>query len=173
MKTKKGFLLATMVLAVSMVNWAFAQKTGGVQQNTQQNSLTTITGTIQKVTGGPNRCGWKGTHLALQTKDALYDVRVGPTYFVMKNGFDFSAGDKVEVTGQAMSFNGDRAIIAQQIKKDGKVLTLRDADGVPLWAGQGMGGWRHGPGGCGCGGGCGCNGGCGCRGMGGHGCGCQ
>ncbi|MGC9293431.1 MAG: hypothetical protein ACP5EP_12050 [Acidobacteriaceae bacterium] len=176
MKSKKGFLLIAMVLAVSMAGWMFAQQVSGAQQAPQSNTETTSQGTVQKVIEVSNGRGWNGTHLTLKTKDELYDVRVGPSYFITKNGFEFSTGDQIEVIGQEMSFNGTSTIIAQQITKNGKVLTLRDADGFPLWAGQGMGGWHHGRGGCGCGGcgGGGCGGGCGCRGMGGPGCGwCQ
>jgi hypothetical protein len=175
MKTKNNFLQIAMVLAISMASCMFAQKVSGAQQGTQTNTGTYVQGTVQKVFETTCGRGGNGTHLTLQAKDQTYDVRVGPSYFVTRNGFEFSKGDQIEVTGQEMSFNGDRTIIAQKITKKGKILTLRDTDGFPLWAGQGMGGWRHGRGGCGCGGcgGCGCGGGGGCRGMGGPGCGCQ
>jgi hypothetical protein len=171
MKTKSIFPLIAMVLAFSMASLIFAQKTSGAQQGPQSNTGTYVQGTVQKVIETTCGQGGNGTHLTLQTKGQVYDVRVGPSYFVTKNRFKFSAGDQIEVTGAKTVYNGTSTIIAQEIKKDGKVLTLRDADGYPLWAGQGMAGWCHGRG-CGCGG-CGCGGGCGCRGMGGPGCGRQ
>jgi hypothetical protein len=45
----------------------------------------------------------------------------------------------VEVTGSRITYEGQPAIIAGEVKKGGQVLKLRDAAGVPAWAGAGMG----------------------------------
>ena len=50
---------------------------------------------------------------------------------------DLVSGDKVEVTGSRVTYQGQPAIIAAEVKKGGQVLKLRDAAGVPAWAGQG------------------------------------
>jgi hypothetical protein len=36
-------------------------------------------------------------------------------------------------------YQGKPTLIAGQVKKDGKTLQLRDANGVPAWAGAGAG----------------------------------
>jgi len=49
----------------------------------------------------------------------------------------FAPGDKVEVTGSRITYEGQPTIIAGEVKKGEQVLKLRDAAGVPAWAGQG------------------------------------
>lgn len=89
--------------------------------------------TIDTVTG---RRGWNGIHLTVESKKGVrYDVHVGPAAYVEKNGFAFAAGDQVEVVGSEVAYNGNRALIAREIKKDNKVLALRDKQGLPLWSG--------------------------------------
>jgi hypothetical protein len=61
-------------------------------------------------------------------------VHVGPTSYVAESGFIFLAGDQVEVTGSKINVDGADAILAREIKKDGKVLTLRDRQGIPGWS---------------------------------------
>jgi hypothetical protein len=46
-------------------------------------------------------------------------------------------GDKIEVKGSRITFEGKPVIIAAEIKKGDSVLVLRDSTGVPAWAG-----WR-------------------------------
>jgi hypothetical protein len=47
-------------------------------------------------------------------------------------------GDSVEVKGSRVTFAGNPAIIAAELKKGDAVLKLRDDNGVPAWAG-----WRR------------------------------
>jgi hypothetical protein len=41
------------------------------------------------------------------------------------------------VVGSKVTMAGQEVVIAREIKKGDQVLTLRDAKGVPLWAGRG------------------------------------
>jgi hypothetical protein len=41
------------------------------------------------------------------------------------------------VRGSRITFEGKPAIIAAQVKKGDRSLTLRDDSGVPAWSGQG------------------------------------
>ena len=93
----------------------------------------TVTGTVQAVQQHPGRGNKMGTHLLLKTKDSTLDVHVGSSQFVEQQGFTFSEGDTVEVTGSMTKTND--AILARIIKKGGKSLTLRSDTGKPLWAG--------------------------------------
>jgi hypothetical protein len=43
--------------------------------------------------------------------------------------------DKVEVTGSRVTYQGKPTIIAEEVKGR-QVLKLRDAAGIPVWAGQ-------------------------------------
>lgn len=95
----------------------------------------TVKGTVEQVrevTG--RRRGWNGTHLTLRTAKETFDVHLGPSSFLAEKGFKFAKGDQIEVTGSKVKYNGAEALIARQVKKEGKTLVLRDARGIPEWS---------------------------------------
>jgi hypothetical protein len=47
-------------------------------------------------------------------------------------------GDKIEVKGSRITFQGKPTIIAAEVKKGEETLKLRDENGFPVWAG-----WRR------------------------------
>lgn len=102
---------------------------------------TTISGTVDKVTTVDRGGNWQGIHLSLKSGEQIYDVHAGPSAFISDKGFTFAAGDQVEVLGSKVTLNNAPALIAREIRKDGKSLTLRDSSGIPVWAGQGRR-WR-------------------------------
>ncbi len=55
--------------------------------------------------------------------------------FIGLNNFFFVADDLILVRGAYVSHDGEVALWARQISKDGKMLALRSPDGAPLWAG--------------------------------------
>jgi hypothetical protein len=78
-----------------------------------------------------------GTHLVLKTGADTTQVILGPTAYIASKGFTFAKGDTVEVTGSKLTRNQTNYIIARQVVKGGKTLTLRDKEGTPLWARRG------------------------------------
>jgi len=98
---------------------------------------TTVKGTVQEVQQTTGRRGGEGTHLILKTADGTLDVHLGPASFVKEKGFTFENGDTIEVTGSKTTFQKGEALIAREVKKDGKTLTLRDAKGYPAWSRRG------------------------------------
>ena len=99
---------------------------------------TTLKGTVDAVTQ-PTRGQMMGTHLTVKAGDETRDVMLGQSNFITSKGFAFAKGDSVEVTGSKITMGGADYIIAREIVKDGKTLTLRDKTGTPQWAGTGMG----------------------------------
>jgi hypothetical protein len=83
-------------------------------------------------TGQMGRRNHMGLHLTLKTENATYTVLVGPVQFVKDKGFAFAKGDEIEVTGSKVKY-GD-ALIAREIKKGDKTLTLRNEQGIPEWS---------------------------------------
>jgi hypothetical protein len=77
-----------------------------------------------------------GTHLVVKGADSAMEVMLGPTKYVGDQGFSFAKGDSIQVTGSKMTMCGKEFIIAREVVKDGKTLTLRDKSGRPKWAGQ-------------------------------------
>lgn len=98
---------------------------------------TTMKGTVEKVITTTGRHGMQGIHLMMQSDNPVREVHVGPAAYVAKNGFEFSAGDQIEVTGSRVNLDGTDVILAREIKKDGKTLTLRNSQGIPDWSGGG------------------------------------
>ena len=94
----------------------------------------TVKGTIENVMQSSGRHGWSGIHLSLKADQGICDVHVGPASFVSAQQFTFSKGDSIEVTGSKTKMNGKEVVIARQITKDGKVITLRDEQGFPKWS---------------------------------------
>ena len=90
---------------------------------------------VEKFT--PGRRMSYGVHFTLKTDKETIPVHLGPSWFMDKQAMTIAAGDKVEVTGSRITYEGNPTIIAAEVKKGGQVLKLRDAAGVPAWAGQG------------------------------------
>jgi hypothetical protein len=94
---------------------------------------TTLKGTVQEVTQGPAG----GTHLVVKVGEETKQIVLGPPAFLASRGFAFAKDDTIAATGSKVTVNGKEYIIAREIVKDGKTLTLRDKAGKPQWAGRG------------------------------------
>jgi DNA/RNA endonuclease YhcR with UshA esterase domain len=99
---------------------------------------TNIKGSVEDVTQG-TRGRMMGTHLTVKTGDATREVILGPSAFISRKGFSFAKGDSIEITGSKTTMGGRDYVIAREVVKDGKTLTLRDKNGRPQWAGKMMG----------------------------------
>jgi len=99
---------------------------------------TTFKGSVEAVTQ-PGRGQMMATHLTVKAGDEARDVMLGPSNFISAKGFSFVKGDSIEVTGSKVTMRGTAYVIAREIVKDGKTLTLRDKSGTPQWAGGRMG----------------------------------
>ena len=126
--------LAVWSLATLITIPALAQA-GGRARLYNPSTETTLQGTVSAVTNPTGRRGWSGIHLSVQSGGQTYDVHVGPSAYVTSSGFAFATGDKIQVTGSKVQLNGADALIAREITKDGKTLSLRDKQGFPKWSG--------------------------------------
>ena len=140
MNSKSGSTV--MVIAAAVIVWAvpsaYCQGMGGGKGGGRiynPSTETTVNGTVEQVRTISGERGWGGTHLDLKTESGTFDVHLGPSAFLSSKGFQFAKGDQVEVTGSKVTFQGHEAIIAREVKKGGKVLTLRNAQGIPEWSG--------------------------------------
>lgn len=128
------FVTVTLLLAVSI---AYAQKRKGQMQGMPRYDTATevtLRGTITKVESHMGRMGWNGTHLVVSFESETLTVHVGPSNYVDQQGFSFAAGEQIEVTGSRIKLEGTDVLIAREIKKGEKVLTLRNAQGIPAWS---------------------------------------
>jgi hypothetical protein len=134
MKIMRNSIFVTMLLFSCLVIPAIAQRNSGAGRYYNPNTEITVKGTVEKVAEITGRRNWKGIHLSLRADDQRYNVRVGPSYYLSANGFTLAVGDQIVVTGSKIKFDGADAIVAREIKKDGKVLTLRNRQGIPNWS---------------------------------------
>lgn len=126
-----GFLILFLAMP-----FAIAQSgSGSGMRNYDPKTETTVTGTVEQVKQVTGRHGWNGTHLTLKTESETLDVHVGPEKYIASQGFSLAAGDEIEVLGSKVTVGDGEAVIARQIKKGDKTLVLRNASGVPHWAG--------------------------------------
>ncbi len=96
---------------------------------------TTITGTVQEVIA-MNSGRMAGTHLMVKTESGAIEVHLGPNQFLSQAGFQFAKGDAVSIVGSKVTIRGVSALLAREVTKDKKTLTLRDKTGRPMWAGR-------------------------------------
>ncbi len=73
--------------------------------------------------------------MIVKSDAGTFDAHLGPTRFLEKNKFIFAKGDQVEIIGSKVEMDGADALLAREVKKGGKTLTLRNAQGVPAWSG--------------------------------------
>jgi hypothetical protein len=94
---------------------------------------TTVAGTVRYVDSAASADGTVGVHLVVTTPSGPARIHVAPAMFIGMNDFYFLVDDRVEITGATVTRAGETAIWARTITKNGKTLTLRDADGTPRW----------------------------------------
>jgi hypothetical protein len=90
---------------------------------------------VDHVASGHGRSG--GVHVTLATDTDTVAVHLGPAWYIDAQTPRLEKDDHVEVEGSRVAIDGKPAIIARQVRKNGQTLTLRNADGVPAWAGHG------------------------------------
>jgi hypothetical protein len=102
-------------------------------------TVETVTGTIEGIDRTVPMKGMnRGVHLTLKTEKETVAVHLGPVWYVERLDNELKKGDSVEVKGSRVTFAGNPAIIAAEVKKGDAVLKLRDDNGIPAWAG-----WRR------------------------------
>jgi hypothetical protein len=102
-------------------------------------TVETVSGevmSVQQMT--PMKGMGPGVHLTLKTDKETVDVHLGPAWYIERQDIKIAAGDKIEVKGSRITYQGKPAVIAAEIHKGNEVLMLRDDNGIPMWAG-----WRR------------------------------
>lgn len=145
MKKTMVILAAVALLAASWPGSAPAQGGPGAGRRDaygrmyDPKTVETVAGEVVSV----DRVAWgrrgQGVHLTLNTGPETLSVHLGPSWFIDQQAVKIATKDRIEVTGSRVDFQGKKVIIAAEVKKGGQVLKLRDAQGIPVWAGQGRG----------------------------------
>lgn len=75
-----------------------------------------------------------GVQIILKTDKGTIPIHLGPAWYIENQDVKIVPGDRVEVTGSRITFEGKPALVAAEVKKGNEVLTLRQMDGFPMWA---------------------------------------
>lgn len=136
LRTASGILLEITILAAVAGIPALAQGPGRQGHAYRYNPATEVheTGIVEDVRQAGGNRGWSGTHLLVRTDKEDLDVHLGPAAFVAQSGFGFAKGDQIEVCGSRVKIGATDALLAREVRKGGKTLVLRDANGVPKWS---------------------------------------
>lgn len=80
----------------------------------------------------------RGVHLRVGTASGAMTVHLGPEWYLDNQEMVIEPGDRVTVRGSLVGYEGEDVLIAGTLAREGEVLELRDARGVPRWSG-----WRR------------------------------
>ena len=113
---------------------------GGYGRMYDPKTVETIKGEVTKVDYvTPLKGMGHGVHLLLKTEQGMIHVHLGPAWYVENQDVKIAPKDRVEVKGSRVTIEGTPVVIAAEVRKGDEVLSLRDDNGVPRWAG-----WRRG-----------------------------
>jgi len=147
----KKVMVIVSVLFLMIATNSFAQQgmkwrgSGGWGMGAQYNRMYDVK-TVESIGGEivsvdtlrPEKGMSYGVHLTVKTDKETISVHLGPSWYIENQDVKLSPKDKIEVKGSRITFEGKPAIIAAEVKKGDEILTLRDANGIPMWSG-----WRR------------------------------
>jgi hypothetical protein len=125
----------TLAVAIGITVPSYAQR--GMGRGTPKYDKATevkVKGTVEEVKEYPSPMGWNGTHAMLKAEGQTLDVHLGPSDFLKEKGFVLEAGDGIEVTGSRVKYESNDTLLAREVKKADMTLTLRNAQGIPVWS---------------------------------------
>lgn len=107
-----------------------------VTQRFDPRAVETVDGQVLGVDRIPARDQLSsGVHITL--RDDLghpLSVDLAPGWYLDAKGLHFGARERVQVRGVRTQVAGQPAFIAEEVRKGGKVVRLRDKQGRPLWS---------------------------------------
>ena len=135
---KRFITLLAVITCAAMVGASTAQPCrSGAGRNYNPATVETVSGKIAgviSVKGIYGRSG--GTHLTLVTEKETVSIHLGPSWF-LSGKISLEKNDSVTVEGSRIASGKGQVIIAKKITKADTTVTLRNDNGVPLWAGKG------------------------------------
>ncbi|HVI09178.1 MAG TPA: hypothetical protein VND65_12880 [Candidatus Binatia bacterium] len=137
MKSFMVALLFIFVLLAPSVSAVAAQKaeSGATVPKYDPAAEGTFKGTIVDVVD--RQCpvsGGMGSHIILKLADgSTIEVHLATTRFVKNVEMVFNKGDKVEVLGMKVDFEGKSTILAREVTRGSETFTFRDKKGNPVW----------------------------------------
>ena len=135
----RAVAIAALLLTASVATAQPQRGRGMGMPHYDKSTEVTVKGTVEAVL--TNQQGMRGmgmgTHLTFKTESGDIDVHIGPSWWLTEQKIEFAKGDQLEIVGSSITFNGGKALIAREITKGERKITLRDANGFPVWSGRG------------------------------------
>jgi len=96
----------------------------------------TLSGQVVSIDVSPPIPGMApGMQMLVQTDDGKNArVQVGPAWYLERQDLDIKENTRVQITGARTEIDGQPVLMAREVQFDGQVLTLRDAQGMPMWS---------------------------------------
>ncbi len=76
----------------------------------------------------------RGMHVLLNTDQGKVLVHVATALFMRDHKITLQPGDRLQVTGAKIRYQGKEGMIARQIIRRDEVFTVRDTAGKPMWS---------------------------------------
>jgi hypothetical protein len=146
---KNNFIFLTSVLVfLSVASFSYAQmgmmwggsdgwgRGGAYCGMYNTTTIETISGEVINIDKfAPYKGMSQGVRITVKTDKETVSVHLGPLWYLEKQDFKLEAKDKITVKGSVINFNGQKAIMATEVKKGDSTLRLWDDRGYPLWSG--------------------------------------
>jgi hypothetical protein len=133
-------VVAASIIALTLAGSVWAQRGmgpgAGYGRIYNPQTVETVSGQVVSI-DKMSRGRYQGVHLTVKTDKETIAVHLGPSWYLDQQKITFSPKDTLEITDSRVTFDGKPTIIAAEVKKGGQNLKLRDASGIPMWAGQG------------------------------------
>jgi sporulation protein YlmC with PRC-barrel domain len=76
-----------------------------------------------------------GIQMLVQTDDGKnMRVQIGPAWYLDRQNLNMQGNTRVQVTGARVEIEGQPVLMAREIQCEGQLITLRDAQGMPMWS---------------------------------------
>jgi hypothetical protein len=76
----------------------------------------------------------RGTHVLLKSDRGTMLVHVAISRFLREQQFAIRPGERLQVTGAKIRYQGKEGMIAREVIRGDEVFTVRDTAGKPFWS---------------------------------------
>ncbi len=128
-----GLVLAVAVICVLLLTFGVSFR-GSEAVKYNAATETQITGVVQDVQdfACPVSDGEIGGHIRVASQTGIIQVHLAPAHILRANQIRFAKGDRVEVIGSKVRYQGKEDIIAREITRGADLYVLRDESGKLL-----------------------------------------
>jgi len=126
-----SFKLASAVALIVLVACFAVQAETVSAPKYDKSSEVKVKGIIDEVKTGADHI----VHITLKNDKGLFDVTVAPEKFLNEMEITFAKGETVEVVGSKSTVDGNVALLAREVIRNGDHMVMRDEQGKPVWVG--------------------------------------